>query len=110
MTAPREDNLFMKEKEALARARQQEKCCWELRGGVSTKPSDLTTCAGWKTRPSRVIGAREGGECYGLGVRQWMSSVLGIENSTFRVQPFRDRIWKIPCKRRMLGGVIQRPP
>ena len=45
-----------KEEGALARARRREKCCWELRGGVRQKPSHLTTCAGWKTNPPRVIG------------------------------------------------------
>ena len=51
------DSLFTKDKEALPRARRREKCCWELREGVSQKPSHLTTCGGWKTRPERVIGA-----------------------------------------------------
>ena len=33
--ASKEDSLFTKEKEALAKARRREKCCWELRDGVS---------------------------------------------------------------------------
>ena len=69
MPGPGEDNLFTKEKEALARARRHEKCCCELRGGVSKKPSHLTTCGGWKTWPPSVIGACEGGVCRWLGVR-----------------------------------------
>ena len=57
MPVPGEDKLFTKKKEALARARRREKCCWELRGGVPQKPNHLITCAGWKARPPRVIGA-----------------------------------------------------
>ena len=102
MPAPGEDNLLTKEKEALARARRCEKCCWELSAGVSQKPHHLTTCAGWKSRSPRVIGACEWGECRSLGVRQWMSSVLGIENSTFKVRAFRDSVSKMPCRRRIL--------
>ena len=67
MPAPGEDSLFTKEKEALAWARRCEKCCWELRGGVSQKPSHLTTCAAWKTRPPRVIGACAGESVVGWG-------------------------------------------
>ena len=67
--APREDNHCTNEKEALARARWREKCCWNLRGGVSQKPSHLTTCEGWKIRPPSVIRARERGELCWLEVR-----------------------------------------
>ena len=101
MRAPGENSLLTKEMEAVARTRRREKCCWKLREGVSQKPSHLTTCAGWKTRPPRVIWACERGECGWLGVRQWMSSVLGMENSTFKVQLFSDRMWKIHSRRRM---------
>lgn len=65
-------------------------------------PSHLTTWVGWKTRPPREIGAREGGESLWLGVRQWMSSVLGMENSTSRERPLRARVLKTPYRRRML--------
>ena len=30
-----------------------------------------------------------------------MSFILEIENSTYKVRSFRDRIWKMPCRGRM---------
>ena len=73
-----------------------------VQGGLSQKPSHLTTWVGWKTRPPREIGAREVGKSLRLGVRQWMSSVFGMENSTYRTCPLRARVQKIPCSRLML--------
>ena len=95
-------SLVTKANDALAKAKRHEKYSWEFRWGVSQKPSHLTTWVGWKTRPPREIGAREEGGSLWLGVRQLMSSVWGMENSTSRVRPLRARVRKIPCRRRML--------
>jgi len=37
-----------------------------------------------------------------LGVRQWMSSVLGTEKETPMFRPFVDMVVKSPCRRRIL--------
>ena len=69
--------------------------------GESQYPSHLTTPAGWKTWPSRVIGARAGGDL-SHGVRQWMSSVFGTEKETSSSEAFWESLSKRRCSRRML--------
>ena len=47
--------------------------------GVNQYPSHRTSLLGLKTDPSKWIGALDMG-ALSLTVRQWMSSVLGMEN------------------------------
>src|ERR1700712_3649632 len=79
--APGDESLLAKENAALARDRRWWKWWLILREGENQYPSHLTTCLGRKSWPSRAMGAWEGGVLW-LGVRQWISSVLGVENST----------------------------
>jgi len=46
------------------------------------------------------MGALDGGVLW-LGVRQWISSVLGTENETPMSRPLADMVVKIFCRRRM---------
>ena len=46
--------------------------------GVNLYPNHLTSSLGWKGQESRDTGIRQRGEG-SFGVRQWISSVLGIE-------------------------------
>ena len=51
--------------------------------------------AGRKMKPSRAMGAWEGGNLW-LGVFQWMSSVSGVENLTSSWSPLSVRVRNRP--------------
>jgi len=68
---------------------------------VNQYPSHLTTLEGSKRWRSSPMGVVEGGVLW-LGVRQWISSVLGTEKDTSMSRPFAAMVEKSPCRRRML--------
>jgi len=68
---------------------------------VNQYPSHLTTTEGRKRWPSNSIRALEGGDLW-LGVRQWISSVLGTEKDTPMSRPLFAMVEKSLCRRRML--------
>jgi len=72
-----------------------------LKAGVNQYPSHLPTLEGWKRWPSSLIGAVEGGVLW-LGVRQWISSVLGTEKDTPMSRPLVAMVEKSRYRRRML--------
>jgi len=72
-----------------------------MKEGVNQYPSHLTTWEGRKRWFSSSIGACKGGVLW-LGVRQWMSSVLGTEEDTPMSRPFAAMVEKRLCKRDML--------
>jgi len=99
--APAQDKRLIKEKIAWAKDSLCLKWWVVLRAGVNQYPSHLTTLDGWKRCPSRSMGAIEGGDLW-LGVRQWMSSVLGTEKDTPMSRPFAATVLRSLCSLRML--------
>jgi len=98
--APREDRHLTKEKTAWARESLCLKWWVEVRAGVNQYPNHLTTWEGWKKCPSSSMGAIEGGVLW-LGVRQWISSVLGTEKETPMSRPLVVMVEKSPWSRRI---------
>jgi len=92
----------MKEKIAWARDTLWLKWWVEVRAGVNQYSSHLTTPEGWKRWSSSSIGAVDGGVLW-LGVRQWISSLLGTEKETPISRPFVDMMEKSPCRWRMFS-------
>jgi len=89
--APGEERRLTKEKIAGARDSLCLKWCVKVRAGVNQYPSHLTTPEVWKGWPSSSIGAAEGG-VRSLGVRQWISSVLGTEKDSPMSRPLADMV------------------
>ena len=65
-------------------------------------PSHLKTLEGWKRWPSSSIGAVECGVLW-LGVRQWITSVLGTEKDTPMSRPLAAMVKKSTYRWRMLS-------
>ena len=99
--APGEDRRLTKEKMAWARDNLCMKWWVVVRAAVNLYPSHFTIFEGWKRWPSSAIGAVEGGVLW-LGVRQWMSSVLGAEKDMPMSRPFAAMVEKALCSWRML--------
>ena len=78
---PGGESLFTATKAACALANLLTKCGVVESEGVNKLPSHLTSFLGLKIDPSKWIGGWEIG-AMSLLVRQWMSSVLGIEKLT----------------------------
>ena len=68
---------------------------------MNQDPSHLTTPEGRKRWSSSSIGVVEGGVLW-LGVRQWISSVLGTEKDTPRSRPLAAIVEYSLCRRRTL--------
>jgi len=96
--APREDRRLTKEQMAGARESLCLKWWVVVRAGVNKYPNHLTTWEGWESCPSSSIGAVEGGVLW-LGVRQWISSVLGTEKDTPMSPPLAAMVEKNPRSR-----------
>jgi len=87
-----EDKRLTKAKIAWAKDSRCLKWWVVLRAGVNQYPSQLTTVDGWKRWPSKSMGAIEWGDLW-LGVRQWMSSVVGYREGDAYVSVLRaDRV------------------
>jgi len=99
MHAPGEDRRLTKEKMAWASDSLCLRWWVVVRAGVNQYPSHLTTLEGWKRWPSTSIEAVEGARgVLWLGVRQWMSSVLGTENDTPMSWPLAAMVVKSLCR------------
>jgi len=98
--APGEDRRLTKEKMAWARESLCLKWWVVVRAAVNQYPSHLTIWEGWKSYSSSSMGAIEGGVLW-LGVRQWMSSVLGTEKDMPMSRPHGAMVEKNSCNRRI---------
>ena len=98
--APEEERCLKQERIAWARDSLGLKWGVGVRAGVNQYPGQLTTLEGWKRWPSSSIAAVLR-VVFWLGVRQWISSILGTEKDTPMPRPFAAMVEKSLCRQRM---------
>jgi len=96
-----EERPLTKVKIARARDSLCLKWCVGERAGVNQLPSHLTTPEGWQRWPYCSMEAVEGGVLW-LGVRHWISCVLGNEQDTPMSRPLADMVENNSCRLLML--------